>query len=153
MMKTRIVKYVFLFSFILLGTFVFTSNVSAATSPCGVLGGSGGTGGSPCTFTLHGVPSANCSTLNSTIGEVVTLLFFIAGLVFFVMIVISGLKMMTSGGDREKFAGARSSLVYAIIGIVIVAGSFLIVEVVFGLLHVNGSIFTSSPINSNCSIK
>jgi hypothetical protein len=149
-MKTTLLKYVFLFLFILSGTFVFTSSVSAAT-PCSILGGT--SNGSVCSFGSSTIPAANCSSLNSTIGEIVTLLFFIAGLVFFIMIVISGLKMMTSGGDREKFAGARSSLVYAIIGIVIVAGSFLIVEVVFGLLHVNGSIFTSSPINSNCSIK
>ena len=149
-MKTTLLKYVFLFLFILSGTFVFTSSVSAAT-PCSILGGT--SNGSVCNFGSSTIPAANCSSLNSTIGEIVTLLFFIAGLVFFIMIIISGLKMMTSGGDREKFAGARSSLVYAIIGIVIVAGSFLIVEIVFGLLHVNGSIFTSSPINSNCSIK
>ncbi len=149
-MKTTLLKYVFFFLFILSGTFVFTSSVSAAT-PCSILGGT--SNGSVCNFGSSTIPAANCSSLNSTIGEIVTLLFFIAGLVFFIMIIISGLKMMTSGGDREKFAGARSSLVYAIIGIVIVAGSFLIVEIVFGLLHVNGSIFTSSPINSNCSIK
>ncbi len=151
-MKSKILKYTFLFLFVFMGYFTITSNnVFAQSNPCSILGGT--SNGNVCNFGSSTIPAANCSTLNSTIGEVVTLLFFIAGLVFFVMIVISGLKMMTSGGDREKFAGARSSLVYAIIGIVIVAGSFLIVEIVFGLLHVNGSVFNSSPINSNCSIQ
>ncbi len=150
-MKSKILKYTFLFLFVFMGYFTITSSVFAQSNPCSILGGT--SNGSVCNFGSSTIPAANCSSLNSTIGEIVTLLFFIAGLVFFVMIIISGLKIMTSGGDREKFAGARSSLVYAIIGIVIVAGSFLIVEVVFGLLHVNGSIFTSSPISSNCSIK
>ena len=69
------------------------------------------------------------------------------------MLILSGIKIITAGGDKEKIASAQTAIIHAILGIVIVAGSFLIVEIVTSVLGVGGSLFTSNPISSNCSIK
>ena len=46
------------------------------------------------------------------------------------MVVISALQWIVSGGDKEAVAKARSRLTYAIIGIVLLALSFLILRVI-----------------------
>jgi hypothetical protein len=46
------------------------------------------------------------------------------------MIVLSGFKYITSGGDANKVSSAKSSLVYAIIGLVIVVLAQVIVHFV-----------------------
>jgi hypothetical protein len=46
------------------------------------------------------------------------------------MIIIAGFKYITSGGDTNKVASAKSTLTYAIIGIVVVALAQLIVHFV-----------------------
>ena len=80
------------------------------------------------------------------------MLFSVAGLAFFVMLIVAGIKITTAGGDKDKISSAQTAIVHAVLGIVIVAGSFLIVELISGLLGVGGSIFSTNPISSNCSI-
>ena len=46
------------------------------------------------------------------------------------MIIVSAFKYITSGGDSNKVASAKSSLIYAIIGLVIVGLAQFIVNFV-----------------------
>lgn len=48
--------------------------------------------------------------------------------VFF--IVLSGIKFLTSGGDPSKVEGAKKSLTYAIVGLVIILMSFVVIKVI-----------------------
>jgi hypothetical protein len=48
------------------------------------------------------------------------------------MIILGGLKYITSGGDAQKVASAKSALIYAIVGLVIVALAQAIVRFVLG---------------------
>ncbi len=90
------------------------------------------------------------SNPNALITTVINFLFIIVGLVFFIMIVIAGIQWITSGDAEDKKSAAQKRLVNAIIGIVIVVASYLIVEVVSGLLGVGG-LFNQSPFQGNCS--
>jgi hypothetical protein len=47
-----------------------------------------------------------------------------------VMIIIGGLKYITSGGDSGNVTGAKNTILYAIIGLVIVALAQFIVRFV-----------------------
>jgi hypothetical protein len=74
------------------------------------------------------VAGGNCTTpadasepnVNTTLASVINLLSIVAGIIAVIMIIIAGVKFMTSGGDAGKVASARSSVIYAIIGLVIV---------------------------------
>lgn len=138
---------VIIFSFFV--SFLFKGNIYAGT--CSSLGGSGG-GGSICSFSVP-VASANCN-FGGIVSTIISVLFAIAGLLFFVMIIISGIKMITAGADKEKFNSAKSTLTHAVIGIVIVIASYLILEIILGLLGINISVFHTSgvSIGSSCSI-
>lgn len=87
----------------------------------GVGAAAGGTG---CT-TPAGSP-----TTNSLIATIVNILSVIVGVLAIIMIIIGGFQYVTSGGDSGKVTSAKNTLIYAIVGIVIVAFSQTIVKFV-----------------------
>ena len=58
------------------------------------------------------------------------LLSFVAGVIAVVMIIIAGLRYITSQGSSEATAGARNTIIYAVIGIAVVVLSQVIVRFV-----------------------
>lgn len=56
------------------------------------------------------------------------------GIIFLAMILWSGLKLMVSGGDKEKVDGAKSTFYNALIGIIIVLSAYSIVNFVVSTL-------------------
>jgi hypothetical protein len=59
--------------------------------------------------------------VDSVISTAVTVLTAVVGVIAVIMIVVSGYKYITSAGDSSKLTSAKNTLVYAIIGLVIVA--------------------------------
>jgi len=86
--------------------------------------------------------SSQCPTDTSTGGingllkRVVNVISAIVGVVAVIMIVFGGFKYITSGGDSNNVSGAKNTIIYAIIGLVIVALAQLIVH--FVLNQTNG---------------
>jgi hypothetical protein len=78
--------------------------------------------------------STNCSSnvtpndINSKIAKVINILSVIVGIVAVVMIIIGGLRYITSGGASEKVTSAKNTILYALIGLIIVALSQVIVH-------------------------
>lgn len=60
----------------------------------------------------------------------VMLLSIVAGVISVIMLMISGLKYITSKGDPSQTASAKSTLIYALVGLVIVASSQILVRFV-----------------------
>lgn len=59
----------------------------------------------------------------------VTLIYSIAGIVLIFMLLWGAFDWMTSGGDKEKLAGAQRKIINAIIGIILFALAFAIIRV------------------------
>ena len=49
-----------------------------------------------------------------------------AAIAFLIMMIVGGFQFLTSGGDPKAVAGARTTLTYAVIGIILVVISWLI---------------------------
>jgi hypothetical protein len=64
------------------------------------------------------------------VATVVNVLSIIVGIAAVIMIIVSGFRYITSGGDSSKVSGAKSALIYAIVGLVVVALSQVIVRFV-----------------------
>ena len=62
--------------------------------------------------------------------NVITAALMFAGVVALFFIILSGLKMVTSGGDPKAVEGAKKTLTFAIIGLVIILLSFFIINFV-----------------------
>jgi len=63
----------------------------------------------------------------------------LVGIILLVMLIYGGVMYMTSAGNEDQAGKAKKVLTYAIIGIVIVAFSFLITQFIVGALTGSGS--------------
>ncbi len=68
--------------------------------------------------------------VNRIIRIVINLISLIVGVVSVIMIIIGGFKYITSGGDSGNVTSAKNTIMYALIGLVIVALAQLIVRFV-----------------------
>lgn len=66
----------------------------------------------------------------TTVTEIMSLVFAIAGGVALIVIIVAGMQFMLSRGDPQKAATARSAVIYAVIGLVISTIAFSIVTFV-----------------------
>lgn len=69
-------------------------------------------------------------TVNNIIATVINIFSLVVGVVSVIMIIIGGLKYITSGGDSGNVSGAKNTILYAIVGLVIVALAQIIVKFV-----------------------
>ncbi len=74
----------------------------------------------------------NGMQFQKVLNNVVNFLSIAIGIAAVLMIVIGGLRFITSGGDANKVTGAKNTIVYALIGLVIVVLAKTIVFFVIG---------------------
>lgn len=70
--------------------------------------------------------------LNNLIRDIINVVSIIVGIVAVVMIIVGGLKYITSGGESSNVSSAKNTIIYAIIGLVVVALAQFIVRFVLG---------------------
>jgi hypothetical protein len=68
--------------------------------------------------------------INDIIRLVINIFSLIVGVVSVIMIIIGGLKYIMSGGDSSNVTGAKNTILYAIIGLIVVALAQVIVRFV-----------------------
>lgn len=79
-------------------------------------------------------PSASCSSsgatdsINHIVHTVINLLSAVVGIVAVIMIIVGGFRYITSGGNDTSVTGAKNTILYAIIGLVIVAIAQILVR-------------------------
>ncbi len=80
--------------------------------------------------------SAPCEAKNDDIaallGNVINLLLFIAGAAAVLVIVIGGIRYITSDGDPGAASKAKNTIIFALVGLVIAIMSYSIVNFVIG---------------------
>ena len=84
------------------------------------------------------------ATLGSIVGileNIIGLLAPAAAIAFFIMLLVGGYQFLTSGGDPKAVGGAKNTLTYAIIGIVLVAYAIIkLVETFFNVNIITGGV-------------
>lgn len=60
-------------------------------------------------------------TLNGTVTNIINILSAIVGVIAVIMIIIAGFRYITSGGSSEQVSSAKKAIIYAVIGLAIVA--------------------------------
>lgn len=80
--------------------------------------------GSSCT--------ADSGSIDNVIKMVIDVLSVLVGVLAVIMIIVAGFKYITSSGDGQKVSSAKTTMIYAIIGLIIVALAQTIVFFVLG---------------------
>ncbi len=82
--------------------------------------------------------AANCNTVNTTgtteanglIKNIINIFSLVVGVVAVLMIIVGGFRYITSGGNDGNVGNAKNTILYAVIGLVIVALAQIIVRFV-----------------------
>ncbi len=109
--------------------------------------------------------SGGCSatpdtTLSDKISTVISILSFVVGVIAVVMIIVGGIRFITSQGDGSATAAARNTIIYAVVGIVVAVMAQIIVKFVVGRANlVKAPASQAQPAapapapTNNCSVK
>ncbi|MGH7142138.1 MAG: hypothetical protein ACREF5_01545 [Candidatus Saccharimonadales bacterium] len=103
-----------------------------------ILNGSTYAANTPASEACQGVAltsgGSGCGDNGAQVGNVViviiNLLSAIVGIAAVIMVIIAGLRFTTSAGNPQSVAGARSALLYALVGLVVVALAQVLVHFV-----------------------
>jgi hypothetical protein len=72
--------------------------------------------------------------INDVIHNVINVMLFIIGILSVIMIIFGGIKYTTSAGDKSKADSAKSTIIYAVVGLVVAIVAFALVQWVFSVL-------------------
>ena len=72
------------------------------------------------------------TTITDLSRDIIDVLSLIVGIVSVIMIILGGLRYITSGGDPGNVTTAKNTILYAIVGLVIVLFSQAIVQFIIG---------------------
>jgi hypothetical protein len=112
----------------LAATDVLKGNCSQGS--CGACSASGASGSSAC----ENNGSDPIAGSNGILSKVTYIISYLAGAAAVILIIISGFMFATANGDASKVANARTSLIYAVVGMVIVIMSQSIIVFVINKL-------------------
>lgn len=82
-----------------------------------------------------GLTGAECNAdtkVNNILASIVNILTLVIGAISVIMIIVAGFKYITSGGDSNNVASAKNTLVYAVVGLIIVVLAQAITRFVIG---------------------
>lgn len=116
------VKTLILSSLLFIGAYMVAPQVTLAQTKNDICEGVALTGGN-CT-------GGEGPSVESVIATVINILSIVVGVIAVIMIIIGGLRYITSGGDSNNTKGAKDTILYAIIGLVVVAMAQVIVRFV-----------------------
>lgn len=102
-----------------------TDNIQ--TQLCTGIGDATGSGDTTCG--TEGAGGDN-STITNLLTKIVNIFTLVVGIIAVLMIIIGGFKYITSGGESSNISGAKNTIIYAIIGLIIVALAQVIVHFV-----------------------
>lgn len=87
-----------------------------------------------CTDSRRATSSNPLTGSDGVIMDVVNIVALIAGAAAVIIIVLAGLRFVSSGGSSEDIAGARRTIIYALVGLVILVLARTLVAFIIGRL-------------------
>ncbi len=73
---------------------------------------------------------ATIADLGVVFGNVVRTMLGLAGIIFFIFLLMGGFKYITSGGDPKAVEGAQKTITMALMGLVFIVVSYLILVLI-----------------------
>lgn len=123
-----------LLTVLIFGCYLLASPLSAqakdilgSSAECG--SASAGTGSSAiCTDDATAQANPNDNPVIDRLQDITKIVAFVAGAAAIILILVGSLQYITADGDSNKIKGARDTVIYALVGLVIIVLSAIIVE-------------------------
>ncbi len=91
------------------------------------------------TYVVEDVPTIY--GFEAIVANILNIIISLAGVVLLLMLIMGGFGYITSGGDKEKAAKAKNTLTYAILGLLVILGAWLIIRLIEEFTGLNLHIF------------
>ncbi len=88
---------------------------------------------------------SSATKVQNIVTTVINIFSIVVGIIAVIMIVLGGFKYITSGGDSGNITSAKNTIVYAVIGLVIVALAQVVVKFVFDKVNNTGTGAPAGP--------
>lgn len=79
------------------------------------------------------IPTA---TSNDIFVNVLNVAYLVAGIVAVIVVIIAGFTFVTTGNDPAAVAKSRNTILYAVIGLVVIISAFVITQFITGRIKV-----------------
>lgn len=86
------------------------------------------------------VPEGYATNIGSVISGLLNFVMIIAAILVFLYLIMGGIEWITSGGDKGKTESARNKITAAVVGLVVLAASYAILQLALSLLGFEGGI-------------
>ena len=103
----------------------FDTDKNSCTTSDGV---SSNSGGKQCQDSSGNTTACSENKLNDLIATVINIFSIVVGISDVIMIIYGGFRYITSGGDSGNVTSAKNTIIYAIVGLIIVAFAQFIVK-------------------------
>lgn len=74
----------------------------------------------------------NVEAGSTQLQDILSVVFGLAGIIAFFIVVIAGFQLVISSGDPQKISKARQTILFAVVGLVVCSAAFTIVRFVVG---------------------
>jgi hypothetical protein len=127
---------------ILIFTLLFFTPISSHAAQC-VNRTTGETSDAPITGNcpIGTVRVATISDLEFVFASIISVAGILIGMVFFIMLMVGGLRYLLSGGDPKALLAAKGTITWAIIGLALFTLSFTIILLIQLFTGVNLTVF------------
>ena len=82
-------------------------------------------------------PNPNLTTYGMVVSAIVKNAFMLAGVISFILLIFGGFQVIVSAGDAKKAESGKAAMTGAVTGLLIVFGSYLIVQIIHVLTGVD----------------
>lgn len=123
----NIIKTLLIVAILALGLMVITPKTYAVSGVFSYCNSNTAIQGSTVCKDVHSGANSTNDPVITDLKTTIDIISFIVGIAAVITIVVSGLRMVTGGGNPETVSSARSAIIYAVIGILIVSIAQLIV--------------------------
>jgi hypothetical protein len=82
-------------------------------------------------------PNPNLTTFGMLVTAIVRNAFMLAGVLSLILLIFGGFQFIVAAGDAKKAEQGRMAMTGAVTGLVLVLGSFLIIEIIEVLTGLN----------------
>ncbi len=88
--------------------------------------------------TVNDNPQGYASNIGQLVSGLLNVVMLIAAILVFIYLIWGGIEWITSGGDKSKTEGARNKITSAIIGLIVLAASYALLQLSLQLLGFGG---------------
>lgn len=98
----------------------------------------------------HGVDQpADLFGQSGTFRTITNVMLYLVGAISVIMLIIGGIRYVVSGGDSTAVQGAKNTILYAIVGIVVAILAYAVVSFVIGSFAGSGNASTNGVAPTN----